>query len=42
MNVCINRGEHYDIAIRAIAVLAATCRLYNEIPKFRCNVYLTL
>ena len=35
----INRGEHYDIAIRAIAVLAA--RLY-ETAKFRCNVYLTL
>ena len=36
----INRREHYDIAIRAIAVLAA--RLYNEKAKFRCNVYLTL
>ena len=30
-------GEHCNITIRV-----ATGRLYNGIPKFRCNVYLTL
>ena len=28
----MNLGEHYGIAIRAIAVLAARLYMYNEIP----------
>ena len=33
----MNRGEHNDIAIRAIAVLAARLYMYNEIQLGACN-----